>query len=319
MPALRLSNAIDRFLLWAWKNRKPATVALYARYLREFVQKVGDINAGALTPALVENWSNRFHRVQAVQRLAGWLTNAERSLPINPLAGMRKIATGKRRRILTPREGAAMLRGSDRCFRDLLLTLRETIARPQEVRAFRWSDIRATGRNSADAADLVSGRAFFELTKGKGFEWRADDSRERVIPIPPRLGRLLLRRRLAAGDDGGPIFRNRDGVPWTKDAIICRIRRLRERLCLGTDRRGERIVAYSLRHTGATAAARLGVTEWALAHLLGHASVKTTARYVHFDAADAINAAKRVWEAKTPRRLKNGRPGSTRNDADDER
>lgn len=319
MSALPLSLCIDRFLAWAAKNRKPATVAIYSRYLREFAALVGDIDAAALTPALVENWSNRFHRVQAVQRLAGWLTHAERSLLANPLAGMRKIPTGKRRRILTRREAVAMLRTSDRCFRDFLLCLRETIARPQEVRAFSWADIRATGGASADAAALVMGRAFFELQSGKGFEWRSDDSRQRVIPIPPRLGRLLLRRRLAAGDDAGPIFRNGRGEPWTKDAIVCRMRRLRVRLHLGTDRRGERIVAYSLRHTGATAAARIGVTEWALAHLLGHASVKTTARYVHFDAADAIDAAKRVWEAKTPRRPKNDRTGSLRIDADGDR
>lgn len=319
MSAKFLSNAIERFLVWANRNRKPATVAVYERYLRLFLADKGDMDVTKITPALLENWSNRFHRVQAVQRLTAWLTYCERSLKRNPLAGMRKIPTGKRRRVLTRRESALMLRATDRAFRDFLLALRETIARPQEVRAFQWDDIRATGSDQADDADLAGGRAFFDLIAGKGFDWRTDDSRQRVIPIPPRLGRLLLRLVSSSADKTGPIFRNAKGRPWTKEAVRCRMRRLRERLNLGADRRGERVVAYSLRHTGATAAARAGVREWALAHLLGHAHVKTSARYVHFDAADAIDAAKRVWEAKKPVRPKIDRLGSLRTRPDDER
>lgn len=310
MLSVRLSACIDRFLAWAELNLAPATVYGYRLYLRRFVVWAGNLRVDRLSPALLQTWSRKFHPVQAVQRLAGWLHRVERSIAVNPLAGMRKMATGKRRRVLTRIEQIQLLHAADRVFRAFLVALRETFARPQEMRVVRWVDVRQAGGELADAAAIAEGRAFFELDSGKGFERRADQSRERIIPISPRLGRLLLRLMRRRRSPNLTIFRNRLRRPWTANAVRCRMRRLRLEVGIKSDRRGERVVAYSLRHTGATACAKAGLRDWTLAEVLGHASTRTTARYVHLQAADVVDAMQRVWELKPGKASKNDRPGS---------
>lgn len=308
----RLVPSTDRFLAWAAVNRSRSTVYGYRLYLTRFAAAVGNVELQAITPAMLTSWSTKFHPLQAVQRLAAWCHKEERSIATNPLSRMLKIAAGSRRRILVAGDVCRMMKSSDHFFRAWLLALKETIARPQEMRQVRPIDVRTAGGAAAIAAELVSGQAFFEIDNGKGFDRRRDRSATRIIPISPRLGRLLVRLidRGAAIDE--PIFRNSRGRPWSCNAVRCRIRRLRDRLGLGRDRRGERVVAYTIRHTGATAAARAGLRDWTLAAVLGHASTRTTARYVHLQAADVLAGMKRVWDAGRADRPKIERPGSPR-------
>lgn len=308
----RLIPATERFLAWATVNRSRSTVYGYRLYLTRFAAAVGDIRLERISPAMLTTWSTKFHPVQAVQRLVAWCHKEERSLRENPLSGMPKFSGGSRRRILIAGDVCRMMKSTDRFFRAWLLALKETIARPQEMRQVRPIDVRTSGGAAAIAAELVAGEAFFEIDNGKGFDRRRDRSSTRIIPISPRLGRLLVRLidRGAAVDE--PIFRNSRGRPWSCNAVRCRLRRLRDRLHLGTDRRGERVVAYTLRHTGATAAARAGLRDWTLAAVLGHASTRTTDRYVHLQAADVLAAMKGLWGRKAADRPKIDRPGSLR-------
>jgi hypothetical protein len=59
----------------------------------------------------------------------------------NPVARVKKPDLGERQRILSPVETARLLRAADRHFRVFLFTMRHTIARPQEVRAFQWKHL----------------------------------------------------------------------------------------------------------------------------------------------------------------------------------
>lgn len=316
MPQIRLHTAVRRFLKWADANLAPRTVDVYRTYLDRFAKWAGDVPLATLSPALLTTWSRKFHPLQAVQRLTAWCHREERSIVSNPLERMRKAPTGQRRRVLTSAEGAAMLRGSDACFRRFLFALRESFARPQEIRAVRPIDVRQAGGIPADAAAIAGGRAFFLIDDGKGFNRRVDRSAERIIPISPRLGRLLLRLMRRRRSKNRPLFRNRLGRPWTANAVRCRLRRLRASLGFTADARGERVVAYSFRHTGATSAAAAGLRDWTLAAVLGHASTRTTARYVHLQAADVVDAMKRVWELNSSERAKIDRPGSLRKRSD---
>ena len=54
------------------------------------------------------------------------------------------------------------------------------------------------------------------------------------------------------------------------------------------DGAGERIVCYSLRHTGATDAVRDGLDAAELADIMGHTSISMTRRYLHRTAADLV-------------------------------
>lgn len=305
----RLAASVDRFLLWAGRNLAPSTVYGYRLYLQRFAAAVGNVAIESLSPAVLTTWSRKFHPLQAVQRLVAWCHKEERSIVSNPLEGMRKVSSGMRLRVLEPVEVCRMLRTTNRAFRPFLLALRESYARPQEIRKVRPIDIRRAGGSGASAAELLAGRAFFQLENGKGFERRRDQSSTRIIPISPRLGRLLNRLMVRGAAYDEPIFRNSRGRSWSANAVRCRLRRLRDRAGFAADRRGERIVAYTLRHTGATNAARAGLRDWTLAAVLGHASTRTTARYVHLQAADVTEGMRKVWEAKRADRPKKDRLG----------
>jgi len=311
MGMVSLYRATFRFLRWANANLRPRTVDLYAHYLWRFASDHGDIDLRALTPATVTTWRRRFHAVQAVKRLTAWCHKDERSLRVNPLAGMKKLQTGRRRRVLSRAESARLLRASSPCFRVVLLAMRESICRPQEVRALSWGHLLDVGGGPWSVEALRRGRCFFALPEGKGFERRASADSVRIIPVSPRMGRLLIRLldRTAAGRDY--VFLDSRRRPWSANAVRCRMRRLRVAAGMGVDARGESVVAYSMRHTSATAAIVAGVRLSALADLMGHASTRTTERYVHLSAVDLLDSAKRLWEAKSSFARKSDRPRST--------
>lgn len=316
MNPVSLFSAADRFLAWAEVNLAPRTVAGYRHYLNRFKAWAGDIDLRELSPAKLTTFSRKCHPVQSVQRLVSWCHREERSLIVNPLVGMKKIQVGKRRRVLMPTEAARMLRLTTDVFRKFMIAMRETIARPQEIRAVCWGDIRTSGNRDWTAGDLRTGTAFFMLPEGKGFNRRVDTTAVRIIPISPRLGRCLLRLWGDGCEANDVIFRDSKGRPWTANAVRCRNRRLRDLAGLVADRRGERVVAYTWRHTGATAAVVAGVRDLLLAEVMGHSSTRTTARYVHLQPDDVIRAMGIIWEAKSTHRRKNDRPESPRNRPD---
>lgn len=316
MQEIRLHDAAARFLAWADVNLSPRTVDVYRLYLQRFMAWAGDVPLSRLSPALLTTWSTKFHPLQAVQRLTAWCHREERSIAVNPLERMRKIATGQRRRVLSPIESAGLLRAADATFRVVLFALRESFARPQEIRAVTRANVSQAGGVPADEPALLAGRAFFLIDEGKGFNRRSDQSGVRIIPISPRLGRLLVRLFRRPSPVGLPIFLDSRGRPWTANAVRCRFRRLRDAAGFIADARGERVVAYTLRHTGATAAAAAGLRDWTLAEVLGHASTRTTARYVHLQAADLVDAMQRLWEVKSRSTSKNGRTGLRRKHSD---
>lgn len=317
MLSLALTDCIDRFTAWTRANRAEKTAASYHYHLSRFARWIESLSADVtpprapfsvadLSPAIVTTFSRSFHHVQAVQRLCSWLTREERTLPVNPLAGMPKPRCGQRRRTLTPLERVRLLRSAEPAFRRLLLLLRETMCRPQEARALGW-----------DALICEGDVWYFTLADAKGFDRRRDTPGLRVIPVSPRCRRMLerLRRRC---DGSRPILLNTRGDPWTANAVRCQFRRLRIRLGIVADRHGERIVPYSFRHTGATLAVAAGVTDFRLMTILGHASTRTTQRYVHPRPADVVEWMKRTWELKSPHRPKNDRPGSRRTRPEDD-
>lgn len=306
MVSLLFTDCVDRFLAWTAANRKPKTTDHYRYQLGRFAAAFGPRRSiEELSPAAVSTFSSKFHPVQAVQRLCNWLYREERSLTVNPLLGMRKPKMGMRRRVLDRGQVVQLLRGADACFRRVLMFASESMARPQEVRGLKWCDLAETTTASVGSSEAVVVSAYFVVAQAKGYDRRSTDDGERTIPISPRLSRLLGRLARAGVTLDGPILRDSRGRAWTANAVRCRMRRLRERVGLLADRRGERVVAYTLRHTGATAAAAAGCEGFLLAGLLGHASPRTTERYVHLRPADLVDAAERVWEAKSARKRKN--------------
>jgi integrase len=103
---------------------------------------------------------------------------------------------------------------SDDAFRDVLVALRHTPARPQDVYSLEWPMVDWENR-------------LWVLHRHKTRK-TARQQKPRIIPMNDEVERVL-RRRLGEHGGAGHVFLNADGRPWTKDALGLRMRRLRQR------------------------------------------------------------------------------------------
>jgi integrase len=301
---LRMSDGVEHFLLWARKNRKPGTVSGYEHYLKRFLKETKVKYVDELTPAIVETWSNKWHPIQAIQRLCSYLHRHAKLLKFNPLEGMSRPTTQMRRRVLSLAEQFGLLRHANRHLRRLLMALRETIARPLEIREATWECVRTAGNLPFDRFSLVRGLCFFYVEAGKGFHRRTNADEVRVVTIPPRLGRLMARLLPRDGSPSGLIFTDPKGRAWTGTSLREAMRNLRKRAGFEADWRGERVVAYTMRHTGATSAVAAGVRDAMLSAILGHSTPRMTRRYVHLSPDMIQEGMGKIVEAKTKRKRK---------------
>lgn len=312
----RLRPTVCAFLDAIARNVAPATLRLYKHYLTAFIGHVGDIRLDRLSPAIVLRWNAKYHPAGVVRRLCRWATVEARLIPVNPLDGMKTRRQGSRGRVLDRAEVVRLLRFAAPAFRRLLVALVESIARPREMRAVKWGDIWRSGSPRWTPAELAGGRCYFRLVAFKGQTLRRDRLAVRNIPISRRLARMLLRFEISKRNAAYPIFVNSAGRPWTHNAVRCAFRRLRVRAEVAADANGENAVAYSLRHTAATAAIAAGVKGLVLAELMGHSDVRMTQRYVHLRPDHLIEAMGRIEGAKTHFAGKSDRLESLRNRPD---
>lgn len=294
MSVVTVSAAVSQFLEYCEKDVALTTGMNYRRYLRRLAAEHGTRELSTLTPALVRQWGRTYHAVQAVQRLMSWAKNESLLIDKNPLERMRKLPRGRRLRTLTPHESARLRRAAAPCFRAFLVALSQSIARPGELRQASWGDVRVRGLQPFTVTELRAGKAFIFLDQFKAKELMKDRDAIRVIPISPRLGRLLARLWAGVTDLARPIFENSRRRRWTHNAVICRLRRLRCRAGIVADHRGEHVVAYTLRHTGATRAICEGIDLATLAALMGHTDIRMTARYIHLVPDHLAAALSRV-------------------------
>lgn len=184
----------------------------------------------------------------------------------SPIRRVRKPRAGRRETVLTEEQRTLLLdEASDQEFRDLLTLLMETGARPQEVRTVE-----------ARHVDLKNGLWVFPPDESKMGE---KTQKPRIIYLTPTALELTL--RLVERYPEGPLLRNSQGKPWTRNAIRCRFRRLRNRKNGGFPKN---LCAYVLRHSFATDALEKGIDPITLATLLGHQDPTMLSRvYQHVD------------------------------------
>lgn len=152
---------------------------------------------------------------------------------------------------------------ADQPLRDLLSALRETGCRPSEIARVTADDVR-------------------------GPTWVLDehktdgDGEPRVVWLNQVMQELT--KRLVEANPAGPIFRNSRNNPWTKDAIVTRFRKLRERLGLPKS-----VIAYATgRHSYITTALTNGVPTAVVAHLAGTSEKVIKRHYAHLDSEAAF-------------------------------
>ena len=278
---ITLGKLINQFLKWADAALAENTVKAYRHHLRRFLRAAKNKRCDRLRPVHLTAWGKSWHDYQAVVRLFNWAVDEAGLLKRNPFKRVRMPARSQRNRILEPKEMVRVLRGARAPGRAFLLALRESLARPQEIRMARFSDLHAEDSTTPIDQALTTGRAVLVLREFKDRRRRKETNRPRVLVISRRLGRMIVRLRARNPDGQSHIWLNTLKRPLSSNAVRCLMRRLRRRLGLVADADGENIVAYTFRHSCATLAAAKGVVDRLLADLLGHVETRTTARYIH--------------------------------------
>jgi len=177
-----------------------------------------------------------------------------------PLRGLEKPTQDSGKDVIPVNNWATILAAvEDQEFRDVLVMLWQTGARPDEVR-----------RAEARHFDRERRCVVFPWQEAKG---RRTSKKDRVIHLRDEAFEIV--QRLALKQPDGPLFRNEDGQPWRKNAFVLRCSRLSEKT-------GIKFTAYQIRHTFATRMHAAGVDRKTAADLMGHRDTKMLDRvYTH--------------------------------------
>jgi integrase len=261
---------LDEFLDHCRSELSAATADWYDFFVQSFSGSIGDaLSIDALQVSHVTTWlkaqttwskSTKSGAVQAIRRAFRWLSDEGR-IRGYPLKGLKGTRKRQREVIVSPETFKQLLAASRPGFRDLLTFLLSTGCRPQEARAVERRHV-----------DLALRRIVFPASEAKGGE------HPRVIYLTDEA--LAIVKPLCERYESGPIFRNSKGKAWTRNAIRCRFRRLREKV--GS------FCAYHLRHTYATEALKR-LDPITVSVLMGHSDPTTLARTYQHLAKDPVH------------------------------
>lgn len=278
---LTLAQVVEQFLEYARRCKlySADAQATRDRYLRELARDIPKTiiacRRSDLEIWLAENserlgdWT-RHSIVSMIHACLNWAVE-DNQIGANPFSGVTQ-PEGEPRRAMTDEEFCRLLRAADRPFRQVLLFLRNSAARPGELRKLRWRHVNFE-------------RCLCELPPEENRKGNigASKRRPRLIRLPPMLVKLL--RFLARGGSkpDAHVFTNRRGRAWSKNGLSKKLLRLRHDLGIPDDCK-----LYGTRHAFGTGAAKAGVEMKTIAELMGHSSSKTTERYyIHLEKEDA--------------------------------
>ena len=131
---------------------------------------------------------------------------------------------------------------------------------------------------TAGMVDFAAGTITFAKHKN------AKKGKRRVVYLTAGLKAVL--ERLAAEHPEGPLFRTREGNPWTKGSVSKWMRKAEKALGLA------RLNPYAWRHTLITESLAKGLSADIVAELVGNSPATIHKYYSHLDQkADALRAA----------------------------
>lgn len=251
-----LLELISEFLAMDKRKSATSTHEWYKSHLKSFHEHVGRIKAMDLKPIDVERWlakrypdtnngSTLHQAMRPIVRVMNWAAGAG-LIAHNPLKSMKKPRPTTRDVDLTPEQYEVLLAAIEGdTLRDIVEVMWNTGCRPQEARVVE-------AKNVGDRC-----WSWPKSAPGK-FSGRTVLLNERAWEIT---------QRLQAQYPTGPLFRNRLGNGWTKDAFAKRLRQLSAEV-------GVRVVPYSLRVGFATNSVVRGTDVLSLATLMGHTDLR---------------------------------------------
>lgn len=257
---------VDLFLI-ACEEETPDSFEWYRRFLQSFIDSYKG-TVSNLKPLHVNGWlkskpkwkqGTQRQAIVCVKRVINWAFD-EGYITQKPLRKLKRPPMPRREVLVAKKTHTKILKETDEAFTTFLTALRETGARPGEIRTV-----------TAAMVNLKAG--VWTLPKHKTADKTGKPRTIYLTPVMVKLTAKLMKQR-----PSGPLFLNSRGEPWKANAVRCRMRRLREKLELpaGT-------VAYSYRHSYATNALENGLSDVQTAELLGHADTKMIKTYGHLD------------------------------------
>jgi integrase len=303
-PKLTVEELFGLFLDVVQAEKDEDTYLDYRRWCAEFVDAHGSRPARDITKADAADFKlalmkktytvgkqspRRYkpktvnHALITVKRAFNWAIETDRLPPgRNPFSHVELLPCEGRQRVATEDEYQALLRHcTDDAFRHVLIAMRHSSARPQDIYDLEWRMV------------FWDEPARWVLEKHKGRRTQRV-KKPRVIGMGDKVAAVLRERQEKYGGKGH-VFLNEDGRPWNKDSLGLRMRRHRARAGIKPDENGEHLVLYSNRHTFLTAAgADPTISQGTLMELAGHTDPRTTTRYVHTARAAIADAGRRV-------------------------
>ena len=290
---MRVASVCDAFLQWSERHQAAETYRGYSFYVQSFCEACGYLPVAELRPHHLTRWmdskpwgpTTQFNAVRTAQRVFNWAVK-EKLLSQNPIKGMERPRQQSRDTYVSDEEFGALLRGAATAFRLLLFALRQTGARPSEVRNLTWNQV-------------LGDR--WVLSKHK----TVDKTRKpRVIHLTPVMRRLMgFLRRKAKSDY---VFVNCHGRKWTTNAVRLQMQRLRTKLGLR-----DNLCAYEIRHAFGTYGIVNGVDIATLAELMGHRDTTMISRVYGHLANQTDHLAAAVVKAASTAVGRDGTAGSS--------
>ena len=209
---------LEAFLDWVKDWRSAGTYRWYSENLSKFARHIGtklkllDLRERHVTAWIDQEYKGLapdtiYGAIRAVQRAMNWAVKRG-FIPKSPVKDVEKPQQRPRESVITPQQFQQIIeRCSDDHARDLFTTLWETGCRVQEIRR-----VQAENFNEAERCWV------FPREKSKG----------KRVPRTVFLTNTAfeITQRLVASHPTGPIFRNRDGKPWTANAIVLRFQKI---------------------------------------------------------------------------------------------
>jgi integrase len=276
---ITFARLADQFLEHSQAENEKETYETHKLFLQSFVDFVGKRRlVTRLCEADLDKWcrkettwgENTCVRAKAIVLAALNYGVKKLNLPGHPLRNTRPGTCGSRDRYLTEEERRKIREAIKGPFADYVLMVERTGARP-------FSEVA-----KITAADVDMAEEAVTLAKWKNS--KKQKGKKRVIYL---VGPALdLVRKLIEKHPEGPLFRNQNGNPWTRQALTARFRALGERLGITG------LKAYHLRHAYISDALARGVPVAVVAELCGTSIQTIEKHYRHLDQKhDILRAA----------------------------
>lgn len=311
----RTADLVESFLAWSRQHLSEDTHRVNRYYGQSFAEHCGTVPAREMKPFHITKWINTMMDPKRVERekerraaeleagtvearykgrepkvwgtatahngrvaafrVFSWAKD-EGILETNPLAGMKRPKPQPRQRAMSETEFTTLHGNAGGPFADFLFALRDTGARPKELRDLTWDQVQA------DRWVLKKHKTARKVGKA------------RVIILTDAMRAMMERLR---GNGHTHVFLSTRDEPWTMNAVRLQMQRLREKLGLADD-----LCAYLARHGFGTRAILNGVNPSVVAELMGHNSLDMVSKvYVHLaDEHAHLKAAVEKISPSTP-------------------